>query len=68
MDSSGHSRNLAVQLSYPYCAVEVEMANVEVKRGHSVRLFIPGYEGVSANGYGETIADALRDMASRLDA
>lgn len=68
MDSHGKADGIEVRLVYPYCGVEVELDKVAVKRQYSVRLFVAGYEGVTAHGYGETITDALRDMAGRLDA
>lgn len=65
---TGRTDGIEVRLIYPMCAVTIELGQVAVKQQFSARLYIPGYEGVSANGYGDTIADALRDMASRLDA
>ena len=68
INSHGNADGTLVTLTYPHVDVEVELEQTEVKRRFSARLRIPGYEGITNTGYGDTIANALRDLASRLDA
>ena len=65
---TGRADGIEVRLIYPYCSATIELDQVAVKQQFSARLYIPGFDGISANGYGDTIAAALRDMADRMDA
>jgi hypothetical protein len=68
LNPRGTPDTVEVRLVYPAVAVEVSLDEAAVKRQFGAKLYIPGYEGITAHGYGETIAAALRDMADRLDA
>ena len=68
LDVYGGARAIEATLAYPMMAVEVTLEGVEPQRRYHARLFIPGYEGVSEVGDGESVAGALHDLASRCEA
>lgn len=66
-DASGHNWSISARLVYPVMPVEVEYAGIGVDRRYSAKLHIAGLAGVHETGYGMSIAEALRDLASRVD-
>lgn len=64
---AGVNGDLQARLVYPAVAVAVDVQVKEPEMRYRARLHVVDYPGVRADGYGKTVADAIRDLASKVE-